>query len=77
MEEIYIRTLSLPARIKGFTSLDADGDYNIFINESLSQEAKERTLKHEIQHISEKHLEYFYRECADADQIERKEHRTR
>lgn len=74
MEEIFVRTIPLPPKVHGFTSLDADGDYNVFINESLSSAARERTLIHEIGHISEKHLEYFYRDRADADQIEREEH---
>ena len=74
MEDVFVRTIPLPSKVRGFTSLDADGDYNIYINESLSPEAKERTLMHEISHISEKHLEYFYRNRADADQIEKEEH---
>ncbi len=41
----------MPLTIRAFTIPDANGDFNIYINESLSDEAKEKSLAHEKKHI--------------------------
>ena len=41
----------MPLTIRAFTLPDANGDYNIYINESLSEEAKIKSLEHEKRHI--------------------------
>ena len=41
----------MPLTIRAFTLPDANGDYNIYINESLSEEAKAKSLEHEKRHI--------------------------
>ena len=41
----------MPLTIRAFTLPDANGDFNIYINESLSDEAKEKSLAHEKRHI--------------------------
>lgn len=48
---IFIREVKMPLTIRGFTVPDANGDYNIYINDALSDEAKAETLKHEKLHI--------------------------
>ncbi len=48
---IFIREMKMPLTIRAFTVPDANGDYNIYINNDLSEEAKERSLKHEKMHI--------------------------
>lgn len=48
---IFIREMKMPLTIRAFTLPDANGDYNIYINNSLSDEAKEKSLKHEKKHI--------------------------
>ena len=43
--------MKMPLTIRAFTVPDANGDYNIYINNDLSEEAKEKSLKHEKMHI--------------------------
>ncbi len=41
----------MPLTVRAFTLPDANGDFNIYINENLSDEAKEKSLAHEKLHI--------------------------
>lgn len=52
MEQIITRIISLPGRIKGYTALDADGNYNVYINSNLSYEMQKMTYLHEMTHIA-------------------------
>ncbi len=54
---IYVRQVDMPIRVRGYTSVDPDGDYNIYINSDLSEERKFITLEHELRHILGGHLE--------------------
>ena len=47
----FIRQIKMPLTIRAFTIPDANGDFNIYINESLSDEAKRKSLDHERYHI--------------------------
>ena len=47
----FIREIHMPASCRGFVLEDCNGDYNIYINQDLSPEAKLRTLRHEQTHI--------------------------
>ncbi len=49
---IFIREIKMPLTIRAFTVLDANGDFNIYINEDLSDAAKRKSLEHEKNHIS-------------------------
>ena len=51
MNEIYVRLLSLPMTIRGVTVTDEEGDYNIYINSSLTPDPQTLVLKHEMTHI--------------------------
>ncbi len=51
MERIFTRIVNLPDRVKGYTSVDSDGNYNIYINSGLSLDMQRRTYVHEITHI--------------------------
>ncbi len=48
---IFIREIKMPLTIRAFTVPDANGDFNIYINEGLSEEAKRKSLAHEQNHI--------------------------
>lgn len=48
---IFIREMKMPLTIRAFTIPDENGDYNIYINNNLSDEAKQKSLKHEKNHI--------------------------
>lgn len=51
MDEIIVRNTDLPYFIRGQVLLDADGNYNIYINSRLSQEIQAKTLLHEMNHV--------------------------
>lgn len=48
---IFVREIKMPLTIRAFTVPDANGDFNIYINEDLSDAAKRKSLDHEKQHI--------------------------
>ncbi len=43
--------IDLPGAIRGFTMLDLDGNYNVYISARLSTPGQKRALDHEIRHI--------------------------
>ncbi len=47
-----VRFIDLPLTTKGVTVEDADGFFNIYINENLSVEQQQKALEHEMIHIS-------------------------
>ena len=51
MNEIIIRTLTLPLSVRAFTLPDAQGDYNIYVNCALSAEQQKKSVQHETLHI--------------------------
>lgn len=53
MEQIIVRHVDLPTKIKGFVRVDCDGNYNVFINARHSQRTQELTLVHELSHINQ------------------------
>lgn len=56
---IYVRKIPLPWRVRAFTLPDEQGDFNVYINEKLSAEQQNMSLRHELQHIIN---EDFYKE---------------
>ncbi len=48
---IFVREIKMPLTIRAFTIPDANGDFNIYINEDLSDAAKRKSLEHEETHI--------------------------
>jgi len=52
MNDVFIRQVDMPSRVKGMTVLDEDGNYNIYINDRLSHYARIETLQHEMRHVS-------------------------
>ena len=67
MNEIIIRTLTLPPSVRAFTLPDAQGDYNIYVNCALSSEQQKKSVQHETLHIKKGD---FYKD-RPAAQIER------
>ena len=51
MKEIVVRLMPLPMHVRAFTIMDAQGDYNIYINDAMSAEQRRRSFAHEKQHI--------------------------
>lgn len=48
---IVVRIVPLPVGINGFTAIDYDGIYNIYINDRISYCMQLDAYKHEVQHI--------------------------
>ena len=48
---IFIREMKMPLSIRAFTVPDENGDFNIYVNSDLSDEAKAEALNHEKLHI--------------------------
>lgn len=58
MDDVIVRLLDLPYTVHGFTSMDSDRNYNVYINSKLSKEMQYRAYKHEIERITERHWDY-------------------
>lgn len=52
MDNIILRYIALPIKIKGLTVQDEEGDYNIYLNTRYTFEANQQTLQHEMMHIT-------------------------
>ena len=48
-----VRQLQIPLSIRAYTTLDANGDYNVYVNQDLSEPIKEKALLHEKAHIQQ------------------------
>ena len=57
MNDVFYRQFQGPLSIRGFVIPDADGDYTVFVNDALSEELKQETIRHEQSHIALGHLE--------------------
>lgn len=53
INEIIYRYIDAPTTVRAFTIVDENGDYNVYVNSSLSPEARERAIKHELKHIEQ------------------------
>lgn len=51
MEMEFVRIINMPVCIKAWTTVDEDGNYNIYINARLPQEMQVKALEHEREHI--------------------------
>ena len=51
MGDIFVRYIQLPPSVHGFTILDNDSNYNIYLNSTFSCENNQKTLEHELDHI--------------------------
>ena len=51
MSDIFVRIIDLPTSVRGYTALDSEGDYNIYINGRMSYCQQIETYNHERMHI--------------------------
>ena len=56
MNEVILRLVDMPATVKGFTVLDNNGDYNVYINPQYPVEMQRETALHELGHITANHF---------------------
>lgn len=57
MDNIYIRGLPLPGKIRGVTVLAPDDDFVVFINTNLCESTQAKAKEHELRHIR---MDHFY-----------------
>ena len=67
MDETYIRIIDLPSTVHGVTVRDEDGNYNIYINSSLSADARQRAIEHELKHINRGDFDDICSEISDLE----------
>jgi len=60
LENVFIRLMNLPVKVHGFTVLDNDSNYNVYINSLYSYEEAQKTLNHELNHI--KNGDFYFSE---------------
>ena len=57
MNDIFTWFVPLPYSVRGLCTEDANGDYNIYLNERLGEPAQKRAYEHELLHIRLGHLD--------------------
>ena len=55
-DDVFVREIPMLPHIRGVTVPNDDGTFSIYINASLSEEARREALEHEIYHIRHDHL---------------------
>lgn len=66
MDAVIIRKIELPDGVNGITVLDANGDYNIYLNDQLSPDSQAKAFRHEVEHIKQGHF-FVYEELEVID----------
>lgn len=56
MNQIFIKKIALPAKVKGM-AVEIEDDFFVFVNENLSLKAQHRAADHELRHVK---LDHFY-----------------
>lgn len=56
MDDIFVRGISLPGKVRGITIVDDSGNYNVYINTNLCPEAQHQAIAHEFHHIRANHF---------------------
>lgn len=68
MDMVIVRIIDLPHTVRGMTVLDAEGDYNVYLNARLSGDQQTIAFRHEVEHIRRGD---FYRKDSVADKERR------
>ena len=67
MDETYIRIINLPSTVHGVTVRDEDGNYNVYINSALAEDARKRAIDHELKHIERGDFDNLCSEISDLE----------
>ncbi|MBR3238479.1 MAG: hypothetical protein IKF99_08595 [Oscillospiraceae bacterium] len=57
MNDIFVREIELPYKYKGFIKEDEDGNYNIYVRRGDPPEVQRETVRHEVEHAIQGHLQ--------------------
>ena len=74
MDAVIIRVVDLPWKVNGVTVKDAEGDYNIYLNEKLSPERRAKALRHEYEHIRRGHFYSDFPVCVKEQETKASEY---
>ncbi len=57
MNDVFVRLVRFPSlSVRGAVREDVDGNYNVYIDERLSEEQQRQEYMHELKHIHKKHF---------------------
>ena len=56
MYDVYIRSIKMPVKVKGFTVLDNDGSFCVYVNSLISESEQRAAADHELRHIKKQHF---------------------
>ena len=48
---IRYRLIQAPGALHALSRMDENGDYDVYVNEALNEDARERAIEHELRHI--------------------------
>lgn len=53
MGDYFVRLVQMPYKVKGVTTRNDDGTFNIFINSIIPENQQRDALEHELDHIDD------------------------
>ena len=56
MIEYFVRIIPLPRHVEACVTPNDDGTFSIYVNALLPESARERAIRHEIEHIKRDHF---------------------
>lgn len=56
MNQIFIRGIGLPGRVRGVTVMAPDDDFIVFVNTNLCPDTQKAAVEHELRHIRKNHF---------------------
>lgn len=69
MDSVIIRLVeNFPLSIQGITIVDANGDYNVYVNGAISDDAQISAYEHELEHIKQGHF-YTYLNLTEIESL--------
>lgn len=68
MDDVIVRLTRLPHKAEGTTTVDEDGDYNVYLNTEIGDEKRQKALHHELSHIRNGH--FYDEKPVDEDEAE-------
>ena len=51
-DDVIVRYINLPVSVRGITTVDEEGNYNVYINAKLSSDRQRIALEHELTHVN-------------------------
>lgn len=56
MGDIFIRYIDMEYTVPAVTQVDANGDYNVYVNARLGYDQQQIAIQHELRHIQQDHF---------------------